>query len=247
MSVFAYLLVRKIGREEDIQQLSAEESMIGQYANKNGFAISEWYRERGSQVHTPLSDRPEWQRLFKNLSQQPKQHTVIFASFSSFGTVPIEVLTMLRLCKEKNIKLHFVDLGGDILKDHEQVVMGLCEVFTKGANSKKLYFQEKSNSKNANQKKREGAYLGGTVPFGYKHENGQLIEEPYRKGIVDFIVQCHVDDGESIRKIQERLHKEKDRSISTFVIQRLLKTPELLELIAKRKESNFQKQIDSIL
>jgi len=54
------------------------------------------------------------------------------------------------------------------------------------------------------QKVKQGFWMGGPTPFGYKNENKKLVEEPSESKWVEFIYESY-NKGKSIREIREHL------------------------------------------
>ncbi len=124
-----------------------------------------------------------------------------------------EALKLLERLKEKSVRLHIVELGGDITDP------GLMVSFAKLA--KVFSALEKRRSaeriKGVKQRQRkQGRYLGGSRPFGYMiHQNGRLIENPMEQKILRKIMDLK-KQGKSLRAIS--------REVSTPMIPISFKT-----------------------
>jgi DNA invertase Pin-like site-specific DNA recombinase len=229
MRVYAYLIVQKKGRTEDLDSLATEEKVISDYAANNSMLIAEWVRERDASRLRDMERRPALNRL---LDQLHPGDAVIFPSFGTFATSPRDALEDSRELIDLGINLHFVDLGGEIFKQNKEVLFKIFETFANEPVPIKRLRSPKV------RKIEEGEeYKGGVLPFGYrvdKKEN-KLVEEKWRKDAIKMIAEATVD-GLAIRPTCDRLNAELKVKISTFTVQRLRVSDEVKAVIANLKQ-----------
>lgn len=129
-----------------------------------------------------------------------------------------EVIKLTARLREKSIRLHIVELGGDIT-DPEMLVH-----FTKIAGIFSALEKRKSAERIKGVKQRQrkqGRYLGGSRPFGYMiHENGRLIENPMEQRVLKKIMDLK-RAGKSLRAISSEVSTPV-MPISFKTVQRLL-------------------------
>ena len=129
-----------------------------------------------------------------------------------------EVIRLTARLREKSIRLHIVELGGDIT-DPEMMVH-----FTRIAHIFSALEKRKSAERIKGVKQRQrkqGRYLGGSRPFGYMiHENGRLIENPMEQRVLRKIMDLK-RAGKSLRAISSEVSTPV-MPISFKTVQRLL-------------------------
>jgi DNA invertase Pin-like site-specific DNA recombinase len=175
MRVYAYLIVQKKGRIEDLDRLANEEKLISDYAANNSMLIAEWVRERDASRLRDMERRPALNRL---LDQLHPGDVVIFPTFGTFATSPRDALEDSRELIDLGINLHFVDLGGEIFKQNKEVFFKIFETFANEPVPIKRLRSPKV------RKIEEGEeYKGGVLPFGYRVDKKEykLVDEKWRK------------------------------------------------------------------
>jgi DNA invertase Pin-like site-specific DNA recombinase len=129
-----------------------------------------------------------------------------------------EVLRLISLLQEKSVKLHIVELDGDLTDPDLQVnFQQIADVFS---SLEKRKSAERIRGVKQRQRK-QGRYLGGSRPFGYMiHENGRLIENPMEQRVLKRIVELK-KQGKSLRAISSEVSTPV-MPISFKTVQRLL-------------------------
>lgn len=129
-----------------------------------------------------------------------------------------EVIRLTARLREKSIRLHIVELGGDIT-DPEMTAH-----FTRIAHIFSALEKRKSAERIKGVKQRQrkqGRYLGGSRPFGYMiHDNGRLIENPMEQRVLRKIMDLK-RAGKSLRAISSEVSTPV-MPISFKTVQRLL-------------------------
>ena len=220
MSIYSYLVVNKRGRVDDLESLEEQERKVAQYAAAHSMLIAEWFRERNISRYQPFDKRSVGAELFKKLRSGD---TVLFSTFGSFVTSPAEALKLVPPLIDKKISLHFLDLGGDVFKEHCQLLIKIFEAFRKEALSVRA-LRGQSTRKDGDP----SGYKGGVPPYGffYDKKTGKLTEHPWRKNVILSIAKC-IDEGLAIRPICQRVKEETGQSISAFTVQRLQASEEI--------------------
>ena len=86
----------------------------------------------------------------------------------------LDALNVVEQLKTRGVKLHLLDLGGDIAGNGlSKLFLTIAAAF---AEAERDRIRERITTVKQDQKAR-GRYLGGKVPFGYRvGENGALVE-----------------------------------------------------------------------
>ena len=98
-----------------------------------------------------------------------------------------EVLKLIPMLQEKSVRLHIVELDGDLTNpDFEVNFQKIASVFS---SLEKRKSAERIRGVKQRQRK-QGRYLGGSRPFGYMiHENGRLIKNPMEQRVLRKIME----------------------------------------------------------
>ncbi len=129
-----------------------------------------------------------------------------------------EILKLIPLLQEKSVRLHIVELDGDLTNpDFEVNFQKITSVFSALEKRKSA---ERIRGVKQRQKK-QGRYLGGSRPFGYMiHENGRLIENPMEQRVLKKILELK-KQGKSLRAISTEVSTPV-MPVSFKTVQRLL-------------------------
>ncbi len=129
-----------------------------------------------------------------------------------------EVLKLIPMLQEKSVRLHIVELDGDLTNpDFEVNFQKIASVFS---SLEKRKSAERIRGVKQRQRK-QGRYLGGSRPFGYMiHENGRLIKNPMEQRVLRKIMELK-KQGKSLRAISSEVSTPV-MPISFKTVQRLL-------------------------
>jgi len=235
MGTYAYIIVSKKGRRDDLEKLQSDEQAIADYAAKNSLLINEWVRERNLNRTGSMLSRESAKILRGKLRAGD---TLLFPSFGDFASTPDEALRDAKILSEIGIHLHFVDLGGEIFNEHQKILFPIFETFVREGDRRRAIRASSTRMKRSKQ----GGYKGGVPPYGFRYDKelGKLTEEPWRKKVLQLIATS-IGEGMTIRAISTKVKKELKRPISIFTIQRLKETDEVKKMI------EVSKNIDDVL
>ena len=119
----------------------------------------------------PLNARPAGGALLAKLKAGD---IVIAAKLDRCFRSALDALNVVEQLKTRGVKLHLLDLGGDIAGNGlSKLFLTIAAAF---AEAERDRIRERITTVKQDQKAR-GRYLGGKVPFGYRvGENGALVE-----------------------------------------------------------------------
>jgi putative DNA-invertase from lambdoid prophage Rac len=118
----------------------------------------------------PVEDRPVGGPLFAKLE---RGDIVIASKLDRLFRSALDALKVVESLKQRGVKLHLLDLGGDIAGNGlSKLFLTIAAAF---AEAERDRIRERIGQVKADQKAR-GRYLGGKVPFGFRRgDNGELI------------------------------------------------------------------------
>ena len=195
---------------EDAYGIDLQKSAIERYAKEHRYAITEWLIDIGSGVS---DERPSLEKLFRMPPNERSANTII-------------IFKSDRLARDT--KLYFYYLF--CFEKNEIAMKCITEEFEEGSEFANLYRsmmmfvaeQERKNimirtRRGIEEKRKNGGYVGGKIPYGYNVENGNLVVNLSERWIVQYIFYRR-GKGISTCKIAEELDRRgyKKRNGTTF-------------------------------
>ena len=129
-----------------------------------------------------------------------------------------EAAKLIRRLRDKAVRLHIVELGGDVTATDFTINFELATQLFSALEKRKSAERIKGVKQ---RQRKQGRYLGGSRPFGYMiHENGRLFENPMEQRVLKRIVDLK-KQGKSLRAISSEVSTPV-MPISFKTVQRLL-------------------------
>jgi DNA invertase Pin-like site-specific DNA recombinase len=146
--------------------------------------------------------RHEGSRLFSTLN--PGDMLIIPKIDRGFRNIR-DALNSLHDLKQRNVSVHFIDLGGDATTNGiSQVIFTILGAFADF--ERERISQRISEVKQ--QQKANGFWTGGQPPFGYRvNDEGRLEPNPEQADALAAIFRWK-EEGFSLRKISDKLDRE---------------------------------------
>lgn len=197
MATYSYARVSTALQADEGESLGVQSRTAAGYAQMQALTIDETFVERGVSGSVPLASRPEGARL---LSALRPGDNVIAAKLDRLFRSASDALTTLEDFKRRNIKLHLLDLGGDVVSNG--VAKLVFTVLAAVAEAERDRTRERIVDVKADQKRRH-RYLGGKRPFGFEvGVDGSLTSVPAEQAAIEQMITLR-QSGTSLRKIAE--------------------------------------------
>jgi len=195
MAVFGYARVSTARQASDGESLDVQRRMIEGYAHMHGFALDEIMIEEGISGSIPLDQRPAGGPM---LAQLKAGDIVIAAKLDRCFRSALDALRVVEQLKQRGVKLHLLDLGGDIAGNGlSKLFLTIAAAF---AEAERDRIRERVAQVKADQKQR-GRYLGGKRPFGYQiSADGGLVEDADEQEVIRDMIDMR-GSGAALRKI----------------------------------------------
>ena len=164
-----------------------------------GLALDEIIVEEGVSGSVPVAERPAGGPLFARLKAGD---VVIAPKLDRLFRSALDALRVVEELKARRVKLHLLDLGGDIAGNGlSKLFLTIAAAF---AEAERDRIRERIGQVKADQKAR-GRYLGGRVPFGFRRgDNGELaLHEAEQEAILEMIALRA--QGRPLRAIAETM------------------------------------------
>jgi len=171
VAVFGYARVSTARQANEGESLDVQRRMIQGYAHMHGLVLDEIVIEEGVSGTVPLQDRPAGGAMLAKLRAGD---VVIAAKLDRCFRSALDALNVVEHLRMRRVKLHLLDLGGDIAGNGlSKLFLTIAAAF---AEAERDRIRERITNVKQDQKAR-GRYLGGKVPFGYRvAEDGSLVE-----------------------------------------------------------------------
>jgi putative DNA-invertase from lambdoid prophage Rac len=165
----------------------------------------------------PVEERPIGGALFARLQ---KGDIVIAAKLDHLFRSALDALKVVESLKGRGVRLHLLDLGGDIAGNGiSKLFLTIAAAF---AEAERDRIRERIGQVKADQKAR-GRYLGGSVPFGYRlGDDGELVPHEAEQGAIPEMVAMKAQ-GLSLRAIAAEM-QAKGHQISHVGVQGILRS-----------------------
>lgn len=199
MAIYGYCRVSTLRQANEGESLDVQRRQIEGYALMHGLTLAGVLVEEGVSGSVPVEDRPVGGPLFAQLQ---RGDIVIAAKLDRLFRSALDALKVVESLKTRGVKLHLLDLGGDIAGNGlSKLFLTIAAAF---AEAERDRIRERIGQVKADQKAR-GRYLGGKVPFGYRRgDSGELVpHEAQQEGIREIIALRA--QGRPLRAIAEAI------------------------------------------
>lgn len=219
MTIYSYCRTSELEASLEQDQLDAilEPEMLAMqtYCLRQSWFMTEALKDFNCNWGQEFFNREAGKRLYSSLQAGD---IILCSKLERICSSSHEAMQLIDKLKEKSVRLHIVELGGDITNPELFVNFAkVCEVFSALEKRKSA---ERIKGVKQRQRK-QGRYLGGSRPFGYMiHENGRLIENPMEQRVLKKIMSLK-KQGKSLRSISSEVSTPV-MPISFKTVQRLL-------------------------
>lgn len=199
MAVYGYARVSTAMQADEGESLDVQQRQITGYVSMHGWTVDRVFVERGVSGSKPLAERLEGAAL---LAAAKPGDVIIAAKLDRVFRSALDALQMMDALREKGIRLHLIDLGGDVAGNGlSKLFLTIASAF---AEAERDRIRERVAGVKADQRAR-GRYLGGAVPFGWQiGDHGELVEDPdQQKAIAD--IRTLRAAGKPLRTIKAEL------------------------------------------
>jgi len=217
MTTYGYVRVSTLVQAKEGDSLEAQKRQIISYASSKGYFLEghNIFIEKGVSGGVGFEERPEGFKLYELMT---KGDILIFPKLDRAFRNTRNALNVLYDLKEKNVSVHFIDLGGDVTGNGiGAIIFTILSAFA-------TFEKERIGTRIREvkqMKKLEGKFVGGRKPFGFKIVDGikQIKEEDQ---VIIKTMRKMRANGSSYRKLSEWFGKESSRKLSHVAIRALL-------------------------
>jgi putative DNA-invertase from lambdoid prophage Rac len=195
VAVYGYCRVSTLRQANEGESLDVQRRQIEGYGLMHGLTIDGVMVEEGVSGSVPVEERPVGGQLFAKLE---RGDLVVAAKLDRLFRSALDALKVVESLKSKGVKLHLLDLGGDISGNGlSKLFLTIAAAF---AEAERDRIRERISQVKADQKAR-GRFLGGSVQFGYRlGEGGRLMPHDAEQEAIREMV-ARKAQGRSLRAI----------------------------------------------
>lgn len=200
MKSIGYIRVSTEDQAREGVSLEAQETAIRTYAALKGLDIEEIIVDAGVTTKIPLERRKGGAELISRLG---KDVAVIAYKLDRIFRNTVECLSTIERWEKRGVSVHFIDLGGQAVDTRSATGRFVLTILAAVAEMERNQLGERTSAA-LQQKKRNGEYTGGNVPYGYRNGDGNLREDEREQTAIAIAKSLH-RAGMSLRKIGETL------------------------------------------
>jgi putative DNA-invertase from lambdoid prophage Rac len=171
----------------------------------HGYTLAGVLVEEGVSGSVPVEGRPVGGPLFAKLEHGD---IVIAAKLDRLFRSALDALKVVENLKTRGVRLHLLDLGGDIAGNGlSKLFLTIAAAF---AEAERDRIRERIGQVKADQKAR-GRYLGGKVPFGFRRgDDGELVPHEAEQEAIREMAALRAE-GEALRTIAQAMQAKGHR------------------------------------
>ena len=197
MAVYGYCRVSTTRQANEGESLDVQRRQIEGYCQMHDLTLTSTIVEQGISGSIPVDKRPAGGPLFASLVAGD---IIIAAKLDRLFRSALDALQVVEVLKAKGVKLHLLDLGGDIAGNGlSRLFLTIAAAF---AEAERDRIRERVTGSKADQKAR-GRFLGGTKPFGFQRDaDGNLIDDPAEQRAIA-LIRTMKSEGKALRVIAD--------------------------------------------
>ncbi len=223
MTIYGYTRVSTVEQANNGDSLETQQKIIIGYAQSRGEEIdpTNIYIEAGVSGSMEFSKRPEASKLYEQL--QKGDMLIIPKIDRGFRNIR-DALNTLHELKQRNISVHFIDLGGDATSSGiSQILFTILGAF---ADFERTRIAQRISEVKQTQKAK-GYFVGGVAPFGYLVDvDGRLKDDPEKSEALNRIFELR-EQNISYKRIGIALEKEFQIELTRQSVMNIIKRKQL--------------------
>jgi site-specific DNA recombinase len=185
--------------------LDAQREAITAYCKMRGLELVQVLEDAGISAGKALHSRPAGSEIAP-LVKSGVQHVIAFKMDRLFRSTT-DAIEQVAMWEKQNVSMHLVSMGGTAIDSSTATGKFMLTVLAGASEMERNLIRERT--RNALQhKKSKGERISGRAPYGYRFEEGMVVEDPPEKRTLKKIQKLR-KKGLSYQKIADRLAKTK--------------------------------------
>ncbi len=217
MKAIAYIRVSTADQAETGQSLDNQEARLRAYCQAQGLDLHAVVRDEGVSAGIPFRDRPGGKQVLQHIIAGAGALVVLKLDRIFRNTV--DCLTSMDEFHTLGIQFHCLDFGGMPLSTNTAMGQFMLTMRSAFAQLEKEMIRERTRDAMAGMR-RKGLCVG-QVPFGYRRQGDQVVEDP-RRGTALQKILTHLRAGRSLRQVADFHNSDyPDMPVSPSTIKRM--------------------------
>ena len=196
-----YSRVSSVVQEEDGTSLDTQKDAGERLAKQLGFTPILWNEGGQSSASEDLTNRPVLRKLLERVNDGTVQHVFVYNTDRLSRNEATWSVIRLRFVKAK-VTLHTPGGVFNLSNPMDKMLLGIMSEISTYDNA----LRSERTLLGKNERVKQGFWLGGPPPFGYRLEGKKLVEEPTESKWVRFIFESYKDKW-TTRSIRQELMK----------------------------------------
>ena len=219
MAVYGYIRVSTDKQASEGESLGVQQRQLEGFAHMHGWTMDRVFREEGiSAYDTPLAERDQGAAMLEAV--QAGDVIVASALDRAFRTA-LDALSVVKMLQKRGVSLYLLNLGTDPVTGNGMSKMFLT-VAAAFAEAEADRIRERIAAVKKDQAAR-GRFLGGSIPFGFKVEDGALVKDAAQQKAILAIRRLRHRSGLSLRAIAADVSERFKVDISHVTVARVLR------------------------
>lgn len=214
MSVFGYTRVSTTAQADAGESLDVQQRQLQGWCLMSNVQLDRLFVDAGVSGGTPIAKRPEGAAL---LSAVRSGDTIVAPKLDRMFRSALDALETTDRLRRRGVRVHLLDLGEVTGNGMGKAFMTMAACF---AELERDTIRERVSGVKRDQRER-GRYLGGKVPFGYRVQDGALIEEPRDQAIIAAVREVR-DQNKPLRTIQAEIEAGHGRRLGLATLAKLV-------------------------
>lgn len=187
----------------DGYSLSAQMTVLEEFAKNNNFEIVERYQDAGKSGKD-IKNRPEFRHMLSDISDHVIEvDYVLVFKLSRFGRSALDTLSSLKTLQENNTELICVKDNIDTSAPIGKLLLAILACISE-MERENILVQSMEGKK---EKARQGKWNGGHAPYGYRiGEDDVLYVVEEERPVIEMIFRLYTDKGWGCQKIAAYLN-----------------------------------------
>ena len=187
--------------------LAAQAEAIEQYCKLHELDLLEIVTDEGVSGSIPISERPGGSRLVGITRRRyDAPDAVVAVRLDRLFRSAVDSLTQIEHWRKIDVALHLIQMGGASIDSSSPMGAFFLHIMAGVAQLERSLTRERILEA-MRHKRASGQRISKDPPYGYRHEDGRVVEDAEEQRIITLIRDLREREGLSQRKIVEELRR----------------------------------------
>jgi len=198
-SLHIYTRVSTLGQQEEGTSLQTQYEEGVHRAKQLGFQWRHWNEGGKTSNHENIAERPKLYSLYNAIRSKQVKHIFVYDQ-SRISRNDLVASVFRHECRKHSVTIYTKDGQYDLSNPSDNLLTQMLNAFAEFDNSVRVDKSRRGRLRRA----REGFWMSGTPPYGYRVENKRLVVDAFEAQWVRLIFENRAD-GTSVQDIKRAL------------------------------------------